>query len=264
MKDGLLIKHRRDQLETAFYDRLKEKALEAARRIGQPGFYREYEKQLKESSDFFDQSVVISRCLRFLDEAKLHPAHGISHCEKVAREAGALLRIERRRRGRGEKDEDELMLCAQIAGLFHDIKRSEEDHPLAGSLEAEKILGGFEMEGRHKRYIIAAIRNHEAFKKVMTSEDEAAGLVSDSLYDADKFRWGPDNFTATLWLITGSGMIPVKKLFECYEEKLEGILRIKETFRTETGRIYGPEFIDLGLEIGREIYREMRSMLGDS
>jgi hypothetical protein len=51
------------------------------------------------------------------------------------------------------------------------------------------------MEERCKRYIVAAIRNHEAFRKILESEDKSARLVSDSLYDADKFRWGPDNFT---------------------------------------------------------------------
>jgi len=36
---------------------------------------------------------------------------------------------------------------------------------------------------------------------------------------------------------------------------MKGIARIKDTFRTETGKVYGPEFIDLGLAIGEKIYR---------
>jgi hypothetical protein len=34
---------------------------------------------------------------------------------------------------------------------------------------------------------------------------------------------------------------------------MKGIARIKETFRTETGKTYGPEFIDLGLQIGEKV-----------
>ena len=33
------------------------------------------------------------------------------------------------------------------------------------------------------------------------------------------------------------------------------IAGIKDTFRTWTGKTYGPEFIDLGLEIGAKIYQ---------
>lgn len=234
-----------------------------AQRLGMPPFYEEYEKDLRESSAFFESSVIISRCLRYLDDSKLHPAHGISHCSKVAREAGAIMLIERGNKKKHHADGDELLLCVQIAGLFHDIKRSEENHTVAGSNEAARILKDFDIEDRYKRYIIAAIRNHEAFKKVLGSEDASAKLISDSLYDADKFRWGPDNFTVTLWLIAESRRISVRTLFESYEEKIKGIRRIKETFRTATGQQYGPEFIDIGIEIGREIYMEMRNMLGD-
>jgi hypothetical protein len=38
---------------------------------------------------------------------------------------------------------------------------------------------------------------------------------------------------------------------------MESLLRIRETFRTSTGKDYGPDFIDLGLEIGRRFYEEM-------
>lgn len=243
------------------YAQLKETALQTACTIGTPLFYERHEKELLVSSAFFESSSVISRCLQYLDEAKLHPAHGILHCEKVAREAGAILLIERRQRGLEDTDRDAMLLSVQVAGLFHDIRRSEADHPAAGSREAERILRDFDMRDQYKQYIVAAIRNHEAFKKVLSSADEPARLVSDCLYDADKFRWGPDNFTKTLWLITESFNIPLRRLYQDFEEKLEGISRISETFRSETGRKFGPEFIELGLRIGKEIYREMSSMM---
>jgi hypothetical protein len=38
---------------------------------------------------------------------------------------------------------------------------------------------------------------------------------------------------------------------------MEGVERIRETFRSETGRHYGPDFIDRGMEIGRRLYAEL-------
>jgi hypothetical protein len=42
---------------------------------------------------------------------------------------------------------------------------------------------------------------------------------------------------------------------------MKGIEKIKETFRTATGKRYGPEFIDQGLAIGNALFDEMTLML---
>ncbi len=249
-------------LKDNIYPVLKEKASAVAKQIGRPSFYRTHKKELDSSLRFFSESNVLLRCRSYLDESRMHPAHGIQHAEIVAIEAGAILAIESASSGRAERTE-ELMLCVQIAGLFHDIKRSEDDHTIKGSKETEKILADFDLGDKYKRYISAAIRNHEAFKEVLSSENEEAKLISDSLYDADKFRWGPDNFTTTLWLIVECSRISAKTLYRNFLEKMDGVGRIKETFRTDTGRKFGPEFIDIGINIGNEIYREMGNLLRD-
>jgi hypothetical protein len=249
-------------LKSAIYPALRAKAAKAARKLGAPSFYRDHQREFARSVASLSEHRVLLKCRSYLDESKLHPAHGIGHCEKVAIEAGVILQIEKAGARQPAAALPELMLCAQIAGLFHDIRRSEDNHTIKGSIEAERILGEFEMDERFKRYITAAIRNHEAFKEVLASEDEEAKLVSDSLYDADKFRWGPDNFTSTLWLIVESSATPPEKLYDNFLEKMDGIRRIKETFRTDTGRRYGPEFIDFGIEIGNEIFREMEHLMG--
>ena len=244
------------------YTELKEKALRAALKAGAPSFYAHHNKELAESRSSYSSSSLVRICRARLDESKLHPAHGVFHCEKVALEAGAILAIEGSAMGLDALSISELALCVQIAGLLHDIKRAGEDHTIAGSKEAAIILKDLAMEERYKSYIVSAIRNHEAFKKVLDSADESAKLVSDSLYDADKFRWGPDNFTVTLWLIMESTGLSPEKLCHSFNEKMEGIKKIKETFRTKTGQKYGPEFIDKGIMIGNEIYREMRCRIG--
>jgi hypothetical protein len=42
-----------------------------------------------------------------------------------------------------------------------------------------------------------------------------------------------------------------------------GIVRISDTFRTPTGRQYGPEIIETGVAIGKEIYRYLVQHFGD-
>ena len=249
-------------MDDPFYSILKEKAVKTAKKIGPPSFYKKHKEELDNSLSLLSHSKTLRKCRSYIDESKLHPAHGLQHCEKVAVEAGAILHIEAANKGFGSLTE-ELMLCVQIAGLLHDIKRNENNHPLAGSIEDERVLHDFDLEGRYKRYITEAIRNHEAFKEVLSSEDNEAKLISDSLYDADKFRWGPDNFTITLWLLIEASGTPAKILYSSFLEKMEGIKRIKHTFRTATGRTYGPEFIDFGIEIGNELYREMEYTIGN-
>ncbi len=119
-------------LKDPIYPALKEKASAVARQIGPPSFYRSHKKELDSSLRFFSESKMILRCRSYLDESRMHPAHGIQHAEIVAIEAGAILEIESASSGATERTE-ELVLCAQIAGLFHDIKRSEEDHTIKGS-----------------------------------------------------------------------------------------------------------------------------------
>ena len=114
---------------------------------------------------------------------------------------------------------------------------------------------------KYRYYIVTAIRNHEAFTKTEPVEDTYALLISNALYDADKFRWGPENFTTTLWLMVESENIPFQTLCNNFLNGIHFIEKIKNTFRTSTGRHYGPEFIDQGLDIGRTLYRHITEMI---
>jgi len=48
--------------------------------------------------------------------------------------------------------------------------------------------------------------------------------------------------------------IPVAQFMDLYPEGMEKLAKIKNTFRTITGKKYGPQFIDLGLAIGKELF----------
>ncbi len=246
------------------YQQLQDTARRLASTLPKPAFYGKHEAVIRRADDTLATNETVRRCRTYLDASQLECAHGLCHCEAVARDAGAIVLIEARDSGMATSDTESLFAAAIIAGLLHDIKRKEQDHAVRGSIEAEKILTGLGMGLRERQYIADAIRNHEAFQETFDREDTAGRLVSDALYDADKFRWGPENFTTTLWLMVEANDTPPDVLHRMFREKMKGIEKIKETFRTSTGRQYGPEFIDQGITIGNAIYEEMTSLLKNS
>jgi hypothetical protein len=184
--------------------------------------------------------------------------HGLSHVRKVAVDAGALVIIEGGGIGAGPNLERRVVLV-HLAGVFHDIKREEPEHAQRGAKEAARILKTFDVDGTEARAIVQAIRNHEAFKPAQPLDEPSLQVLSDALYDADKFRWGPDNFTETVWVMVALRQVPLSKLMDRFVPGMKGIEKISETFRTRTGKKYGPDFIARGLEIGRRLHQALGS-----
>jgi len=245
------------------YLKLQELALRVANNLPRPLFYLEHVSFTARAEEMLKSHELIRKCHARLNMSRLECAHGICHCEAVARDAGAILLAEGRLRGMSDSTLAPLFLSAIVAGLLHDIKRAEQDHAVRGSIEAALILKELSMDERSRSYVAYAIRNHEAFKTTCDLDDKEGCMVSDALYDADKFRWGPDNFTTTLWLMVEAHNTPPEALHRTFKEKMRGIEKIKETFRTDTGKRYGPEFIDQGITIGNAIYEEMSELLAN-
>lgn len=243
------------------YQELRELAHQLAQAQPRPSFYREHASLVRRAEESLAGHEFILRCRTYLDESLLECAHGLCHCEAVARDAGTIVLIEAGRSNMPAAERERLFTVSIIAGLLHDIKRKELDHAVRGSIEAEKILSKLGMELCDRQYIADAIRNHEAFQETFERDDAAGQLVSDALYDADKFRWGPENFTSTLWLMVEARNMPPESLHRTFKEKMKGIEKIKETFRTPTGKRFGPEFIDQGIAIGNAIYEKMSELL---
>ncbi len=243
------------------YQKLHDTARSMAQTLPVPAFYELHAQEIRRADETLGSHELIKKCRACLDTSQLECAHGICHCEAVARDAGAIILVEGRRQDLRQSAIEPLFIDAIIAGLLHDIKRREEDHAVRGSIEAEKILTTLGVDERSRSYITYAIRNHEAFKTTCDLDDKAGCMVSDALYDADKFRWGPENFSTTLWLMVAAHNTPLDALHRTFQEKMKGIEKIKETFRTETGKQYGPEFIDQGITIGKVIYDDMSKFL---
>ncbi len=250
--------------DMSVYRKLQENAAILAQKLPSPSFYVHHAPLLRRSADALTNHGMIRKCRAYLNESQLECAHGLCHCEAVARDAGAIVLAEADLVRLPDSDREQLFVTAIIAGLLHDIKRKEQDHAVRGSIESEKILTAIGVELRERQYIADAIRNHEAFQETFDRDDIAGRLVSDALYDADKFRWGPENFSVTLWLMVTARNTPLESLHRNFKEKMKGIERIKETFRTATGKRYGPEFIDQGITIGNAIYDQMTLMLQDN
>ncbi len=242
------------------FQQLQMEAIRIARKYPAPDFYREFEAEVARSYLFFISDAAtrqIHLCVRETIENDY--GHGIDHCKKVALDAGVLMLVEGGRAGYGENQLSRLLRLAHCAGLLHDICRKEKKHARAGAVEAEKILSARGFQGGEASDICRAIANHEAFGDNKGADSREGELLSGCLYDADKFRWGPENFTHTVWSMVAYKDVSIDDFITYYPRGMAFLQKIRETFRTPTGRVYGPQFIDIGLAIGKDLYELIRS-----
>lgn len=222
----------------------------------QPLFQIDFSAELGLSRQFFHSNPLVLRCREdvqpFIDD---NFGHGADHARKVAIDAGAIIIIESA--DREARFARHLVLLAQLSGLLHDTCRLRDDHACRGASLARDILQDYPLSEPDRRRICYAISTHEAFRPVTPTHDPDARLLSDALYDADKFRWGPDNFTTTLWEICDHREWTPREMVRRFPSGLERLALIRDTFRTRVGIAYGPEYIDIGIKLGRNVYQAM-------
>lgn len=241
---------------TQSYIRIREIAREIAARFSPPVFYNDFEDANTFSNNFFKTDPIVRQLREFIfQNIENDFGHGLKHALKVSLDAGALMAIECTGLGYSHQYIRRKVCITQCAGLLHDIKRKEKNHAGSGADYSNKILRSYPFSQVEILDICNAIRNHEAFKEALTIERNEGILISDCLYDADKFRWGPDNFTDTVWDMVMFSQTPVKEFIKRYPKGMEALNKIKYTFRSKTGKKYGPQFIDIGLAIGEELYK---------
>ena len=237
------------------YDLLRERARKIVSDFPPPDFYKAHPRAHRLSKRIFNDDLAVNKLCHYL-EPRLEDdfGHGLQHATKVALDAGSLLAIEGARHNFSASTISTLVSLVQCAGLLHDIKRKKKNHSSRGALKARQILERFTFPQDEIKDICLAIMNHEAFKPVEPIETLEGRLVSDCLYDADKFRWGPDNFTDTLWEMVAFYNPTLSSFMAQYPKGMAALARIKPTFRTPAGQTFGPQFIDFGIAIGRELY----------
>lgn len=238
---------------------MKAEAKDMVSKLELPGFYRECSRELDYCrANFFDNPMILRLQEDVIPFLYDDYGHGIYHSKKVAIEAGAIILAENRH-GDIQKAK-ELALLAQVAGLLHDVCRLEEDHAERGAELSQSILADYPLSDIDRARIAFAIADHEAFTPRKNTKDTEAELLSGALYDADKFRWGPDNFSTTLWEMCDYNDIPLEEIITRFPNGVAKIEEISTTFRTGIGRAFGPEFIELGLSLGKDVYRRLKEL----
>lgn len=237
------------------YTLIRNRARQIVSSFPVPDFYLDFSTANQSSRHLVETDPILADLkLLVAEQIENDFGHGMEHAIKVTIDAGTLLMIEGRNEGYDKGFNARRVLLVQCAGLLHDIKRKHENHAIRGAESARRILKSFPFLPSEIEDVCQAIRNHEAFKSTVTINTSEGTLVSNCLYDADKFRWGPDNFYYTVWDMVSFFKIPLSKFMEKYPKGMEGLAEIKSTFRTETGKRYGPQFIDIGLDIGEELF----------
>jgi len=220
-----------------------------------PDFYRDQVEANRSSFEFYSRNDVVQNLKSHVAEMMDNNlGHGLHHAEKVALDAGALVVIVCDRENRSQVDTEHLLFLAHSAGLLHDIMRKKPNHAFESADYACDLLPSYPFTDIEIIDICQAIRNHEAFKKFSGEFTAVGQIISDCLYDADKFRWGPDNFTHTIWDMVTHARIPLHVFMSHFPRGLETVGRVRDTFRSEPGKHYGPQFIDIGMEIGTKLY----------
>lgn len=243
------------------YSLLRQAAREIAAGYPAPAFYEDFPLSVTRSRNMYRTSHMVRQLIVYVrEQTRDNLGHGFGHAEKVALDAGVIAGIEAARAGLPDGDVEHLVRLAHCAGLLHDIRRKHRHHAARGAEAArEKLTRDHLLDETSIAGIAFAIRNHEAFKDTLPPESLEDDILAGSLYDADKFRWGPDNFTHTVWKMIEAAPPSFSKFIRLYPQALEYIAAIKTTFRTSVGKQYGPQFIDAGLVIGRELLERIEA-----
>lgn len=241
------------------YIQLRERARQIVSRQPSPRFYRACSDAWAGSVNFYATDPIVGRLRRFVT-ARLDNdfGHGLRHAVKVTLDAGALVLVESAGPPPTAPYICRRLRAVQCAALLHDIRRKSRNHARAGAEYARSLLDAYPLPPETVNAICGAIRNHEAFQACAAAPTREAQLISDCLYDADKFRWGADNFRDTIWDMVAFARVPPETFLRHYPRGMQSLTRIRSTFRSHTGRRYGPEFIDQGIVIGWQLYEEIR------
>ncbi len=275
------------------YLQLREESRKIVAELPVPKFYQHFAKEVNLSRQMLDSNPVLVRIkqeIRPLIEDDF--GHGVLHSDLVCVDAGAIVQIEMQQNI--EESQSELkggketkaflnqsnhtnsienlnskivnqIMLVQTAGLLHDIKRKEKEHSAAGAEFARQFLssGSYPFTSDEIDIVCSAISEHEAFQGSsggLRNHPPKRSLISNSLYDADKFRWGPDNFTHTVWDMVMFSNVPLAEFIRRYPAGMSSLEKIKNTFRTDTGKLYGPDFIVIGIETGNRLLKRIKAL----
>jgi hypothetical protein len=237
------------------------KELVAARPL--PAFSMDCAEELSHANSmFFDNPLMLrlqADALAFLNEAC---GLGVEHGKRVAIDAAAIVLAEPSDLSPDERRR--LALLAEMAGLLHDSLRYEDDHAEKGADLCLRLLRGYPLESEERIWIARAVALHESPLHIAEDGPVGARLLAGAVHDADRFRFGPDIFSATLWELCECDEWPLEKIAQKFPEGPAMAARFKDSFRTVQGSSYGPALIDEGLAIAEGCRRLFAQALTDA
>lgn len=239
---------------------LKRHARELSASRPQPAFYMECAEEIGHASSlFFDHPLMLrlqNDALGFLNDPC---GLGVEHGKRVAVDAAALVLAEPT--GLNQEERRRVALLAEMAGLLHDSMRHEDDHPDKGADLCLRILRGYPLTPEERIWIAQAVALHEADLPLAEGGPESARLLAGAVHDADRFRFGPDFFSATLWELCECDDWTLEEIAQAFPQGQKHAAACLGGFRTEQGRRYGPGLIGEGLSLAKDYARLFDEML---
>lgn len=233
---------------------LKNHAKKLAKEMPVAAFYLDHATEMAFAWDlFFNHSVLLrlqEDCLAFLYDDYMF---GIEHSKKVAHDAAAIILSEES--GLTQEEKRHLAFLAQVAGLVHDVQRGEDDHAHRSADAVDSILAGYPIEADDVALIVRAVAGHEERTEPSDYPDPPTRLLCQALYDADKFRFGPDIFSTTMWLFCDYNSWSLAETAGQFPKGISAAKAVVHTFRTDVARRYGPELIEQGIKLGETMSR---------
>lgn len=239
---------------------IKRRAREISAARPQSAFCQECAEELHHASNLFFDHPLMHRlqgdALGFLNDAC---GFGVAHGKRVAMDAAAIVLAEPS--GLSPDERRRAALLAAMAGLLHDAMRHEEEHPERGADLCMRLLRGYALSPEERVWIAQAVALHEADLPLVENGPEAARLISGAVHDADRFRFGPDVFAATMWEYCDCDEWPLEEIAQAFARGAQRAAGCQGSFRTETGRRYGPAMLAEGQELARRFADMIRERL---
>ena len=155
-------------------------------------------------------------------------------------------------------------MLAEMAGLLHDALRFEEDHAARGADLCLRILRGYPISPEERLYVAQAVALHETALPLAEEGPEEARLLAAVVHDADRFRFGPDILPATLWELCDCDEWSLEEIASAFPEGPRRAEALREGFRTEQGRRYGPALLNAGAAMAPEYARLINELLAQN
>ena len=238
---------------------LKRRAKDLAVSRAQSAFSLECAEELTHARDLFFENPLVLRlqgdALGFLNEAC---GLGVEHGKRVAMDAATLVLAEPS--GLSPEERRRLAVLAEMAGLLHDALRHEDNHAEKGADLCLRILRGYPISPEERLWIAGAVARHEDGAPQLQDAPESAQLLAGAVHDADVFRFGPDIFATILWELCECDEWPLERIAGAFPQGVSRARSLADSFRTESGRRYGPSLLAEGLSLAEEYER----MLGQT